>query len=202
MIPPPGLPAIALAQRSDARAFARYIAEHVAESGRRGAPHFAVSTSILPDEVERSAIERWSKPLDEPLWGRAWLLLLHGPPLSVVRESPLRVIGHIELRGGRVPSELHRAVLAMGVLGPYTGQGHGRRLLETAIAWARDRAGLAYLDLGVFSQNERARRLYERMGFVPVGVREDAFRVEGVPLDDIQMTLPLRAPAGGAAPSR
>ncbi|KYF48903.1 hypothetical protein BE08_18175, partial [Sorangium cellulosum] len=143
-------------------------------------------TALSPDEVEQSARERWNKPLDEPLWGRAWLLLTSDP-------RP-RVVGHVELRGGRVLSESHRAVLAMGILGPYTGQGHGRRLLETAIAWARDRAGLSYLDLGVFSNNERAVRLYTRMGFVPTGTRDDAFRVEGATLDEIQMTLALHGP--------
>ncbi|WP_438023169.1 N-acetyltransferase family protein [Sorangium sp. So ce233] len=187
----PALPAIVPAQRSDARAFMAYLIEHVAESGRHGAPHFAVATSLAPDEVEQSARERWSKPLDEPLWGRAWLLLSSEP-------RP-RVVGHIELRGGRVRSESHRAVVAMGILRPYTGQGHGRRLLETAIAWARDRAGLAYLDLGVFSNNERAVRLYTRMGFVPAGTRDDAFRVDGAILDEIQMTLALHAPEPRAA---
>ncbi|XXX73605.1 GNAT family N-acetyltransferase [Sorangium sp. So ce134] len=182
----PALPAITPAQLSDARAFMTYLIEHVAESGRRGAPHFAVVTSLAPDEVEKSARDRWSKALDELLWGRAWLLRS--------AEPRGRVIGHIELRGGRVWSESHRAVVTMGILGPYTGQGHGRRLLEAAIAWARDKAGLAYLDLGVFANNERAMRLYTRMGFVPIGTRPDAFRVGGAILDDIQMTLALRAP--------
>ncbi|WP_437775450.1 N-acetyltransferase family protein [Sorangium sp. So ce1097] len=195
MDPSPALPApaIALAQRSDARAFMAYLIEHVAESGRHGAPHFAVATALSPDEVEQSARDRWSKPLDEPLWGRAWLL--------VTSEPRPRVVGHIELRGGRVWSESHRAVLAMGILGPYTGQGHGRRLLETAIAWARDRAGLSYVDLGVFSNNERAVRLYTRMGFVPTGTRDDAFRVDGAILDEIQMTLALHGP-GPRAPGQ
>ncbi|WP_437752822.1 N-acetyltransferase family protein [Sorangium sp. So ce1389] len=187
----PALPAIVPAQRSDARAFMAYLMEHVAESGRRGAPHFAVATSLAPDEVEHAARDRWSRSLDEPLWGRAWLLR--------ASEPRARVIGHIELRGGRVRSENHRAVVAMGILGPYTGQGHGRRLLETAIAWARDRARLSYLDLGVFSNNERALRLYTRMGFVPIGTREDAFRVDGTILDDIQMTLALQPPEPRAA---
>lgn len=190
----PAPPLIAPAQRSDARAFAAYLIEHVAESGRQGTPHFAVTTALVPEEVEQSALDRWSRSLDEPLWGRAWLLRVNAPRA--------RIVGHIELRGGRVPSENHRAVVAMGILGPYTGQGHGRRLLETAIAWARDEAGLSYLDLGVFSNNERARRLYARMGFTPVGIREDAFRVDGVSLDDIQMTLALHPPGQSTTPAR
>lgn len=164
-------------------AFAVYVVEHVSESGRDGSAHFAVSTTFAPDDVEQGALDRWGKALDEPLWGRAWLLW-SGAPRA-------RVVGHVELRGGRVRSELHRAVVAMGMLRPYTGQGHGRRLLETAIAWAHDEAGLAHLDLGFFSGNERARRLYARMGFIEVCTRKDAFRLDGVSFDDHQMTLAL-----------
>jgi RimJ/RimL family protein N-acetyltransferase len=68
--------------------------------------------------------------------------------------------------------------------------------METAIAWARGEARLSYIDLGVFVGNDRARRLYERMGFVEQWIRRDAFRVEGVVIDDIQMTLALRPPHG------
>jgi RimJ/RimL family protein N-acetyltransferase len=176
---------LAPALPAQGRAFAAYVVEHVSESGRGGSAHFAVSAYAAADEVEQSALERWSRALDEPIWSRAWLLWSSEPRA--------RVVGHIELGGGRVRSELHRAVVAMGMLRPYTGQGHGRRMLEAAIAWARDEAGLSYLDLGFFSGNERARRLYTRMGFVEVGTREDAFRIDGARFDDHQMTLALRA---------
>jgi GNAT superfamily N-acetyltransferase len=179
-------PTIVLASLAHVRAFTAYMVQHVAESGRDGSTHFAVSTLAIPEEVEQGALERWSKPLDQPLWGRAWLLWSS-------ETARTRVVGHIELRGGRVRAEMHRAVVAMGILRPHRGQGHGRRLLETAIAWARDEAGLSYLDLGVFSKNERAMRLYTRMGFVTTGTREDAFRVAGAVLDDTQMTLTLNA---------
>ncbi|MCC6558217.1 MAG: GNAT family N-acetyltransferase [Polyangiaceae bacterium] len=175
-----------------ARAFATYVVEHVAESGRGGAPHFAVSSGASRDEIQESAIERWVRRLDQPLWGRAWLLWTRLPSAP----GPARVAGHIELRGGRVKAELHRAVLAMGLLAPQRGQGHGRRLLDAAIAWARDEAGLDYIDLGVFVGNDRARRLYERAGFVAQGVRRDAFRLDGDVVDDIQMTLDLHPPPG------
>jgi RimJ/RimL family protein N-acetyltransferase len=177
-----------------ARAFAAYVVQHVAESGRDGAPHFAVTSAVVPDEVRAGAIERWSRPLEEPLWGRAWLLWTRRPAQlgpAGFGERSARVVGHIELRGGRVRAELHRAVLAMGMLLPYRGQGHGRRLLQTAIEWARDEARLSYLDLGVFVGNDRARRLYEQMGFVVQGLRCDAFRVDGSVIDDIPMTLAL-----------
>ena len=105
----------------------------------------------------------------------------------------VRVVGHLELRGGRVLAEMHRATLGMGLLGAYTGQGHGSRLVEAAVRWARDEAGLRWIDLGVFAGNTPARKLYARMGFVEIGQRPDAFRLDAGPsIDDVQMTLKLR----------
>ncbi len=165
----------------DPDAYAAHTVEHMAESGRDGSPHFALSRTWSRDEVRSSFVARLARPLDEPLWGRTWLLW-DGP----------RVVGHAELRGGRVEAEMHRATLGMGMLRAFTGQGHGRALLETLVRWARDRAELGWIDLGVFSDNAPARRLYQRMGFVEVGLRVDAFHLDAGPrIDDVQMALRL-----------
>jgi len=178
---------IRMARGEDIEPFVNHVAAHVMQSGKDGAPYFAMSRKVGRDEIRESAITRWSRRLDEPLWGRSWLLWLDGTGV------PRRVVGHIDLRGGRLPAEMHRAVLGMGIERPFTGHGHGGRLLETAISWARDVAGLSWIDLGVFANNAPARKLYARAGFVEVGVREDAFRVDDrVSVDDIQMTLALR----------
>lgn len=159
------------------------MAAHVAESGREGSPIFALSRSVSRDDIRTRSLERWSRDISEALWGRAWLLWA---------PEPMRVVGHIELVGGRVPAELHRAVLGMGMLRAFTGKGHGRRLIDTAVAWARSEAKLHWIDLGVFATNTPARKLYARMGFVEVGFRRDAFRVDGgVSIDDVQMSLTL-----------
>src|SRR6185295_8302496 len=127
------------------------------ESGRAGMPHFALSRTWVRDEIRASLVARLAKGLDEPLWGRAW---------GLFTADGTEMVGHVELRGGRVPAEMHRATLGMGILRAHTGQGHGRRLVEEAVRWARDHAGLTWIDLGVFSSNAPARKLYARMGFV------------------------------------
>jgi RimJ/RimL family protein N-acetyltransferase len=63
-------------------------------------------------------------------------------------------------------------------------------LLAVAIAWARS-AELAWLDLGVFAHNQRARALYAAVGFVEVGVTRDRFQVDGKVIDDVAMALAL-----------
>ncbi len=166
----------------DPDAYARHMVEHMAESGREGSPHFAISRTWSREEVRTSFVGRLAKGLDEPLWGRTWLLL-----------DGARVAGHAELRGGRVLAEMHRATLGMGMLRAYTGRGNGRRLLEAVVAWARGEARLSFIDLGVFSGNAPARKLYARMGFVVIGERPDAFRLDAGPvIDDVQMALRLR----------
>jgi RimJ/RimL family protein N-acetyltransferase len=179
----PTQPLIRLADLGDLDAFSDHIVRHSAESGREGSVHFAINRSPSRASVRDSAKQRWERSLDEAQWGRCFLLLAERG----------RVVGHLELRSGRFPAEMHRAVLGMGIERAYTRHGHGARLIEASIVWARDKAGLAWLDLGVFAHNTAARKLYERMGFVQNGVREDAFRIDaGIAVTDISMSLRLR----------
>lgn len=165
----------------DTEAFARHNVAHLAESGREGMPHFAIARRWSKDEIRSSLSERMERRLDEPLWGRAW---------GLYAPDGKEMVGHIELRGGRVAAEMHRATLGMGIMRAYTGQGHGGRLVEAAITWARDKTRLEWIDLGVFSGNEPAQKLYRRMGFVEIGTRREAFHLDaGVTVDDIMMVL-------------
>lgn len=155
---------------------------HAAESGRDGdlvfRPRSATEEFEELEVAERQRVA-WTRSLVEPLWLRTWALV-EGDAL----------IGHLDLDGGRLPAELHRATLGMGVERHARNRGHGRALLETAIAWAR-RHGLAWLDLGVFAHNAPARALYRKHGFVEIGTSRDRFRVDGVSIDDVSMVLAL-----------
>lgn len=174
---------IRLADLTDAQAYGEHVARHAAESGRDGMPYFALSRIVDAASVATGARERWERSYTEPLWSRTFLLI--DPAKNLV-------VGHLELRGGRVPAEFHRATLGMGIERTYTGQGHGGRMIKTAADWARKTLGLSWIDLGVFENNEPARKLYRRMGFVENGVRVDAFRVDDdLKVTDISMSLKL-----------
>lgn len=174
---------IRLANLTDAEAYGEHVARHAAESGRDGMPYFALSRVVDPVSVASGARERWERPYTEPLWSRTFFL---------IDSAKNKIAGHLELRGGRVPAEFHRATLGMGIERAYTGQGHGARMIKTAADWARKTLGLSYIDLGVFENNEPARKLYKRMGFVENGVRVDAFRVDDdMRVTDISMSLKL-----------
>ena len=166
----------------DSGPYADHAVAHMAESGKNGAPVFAPGHRTSREEVRDQAQLRWARKLSEPAWGRAWALFAEG-----------RMVGHIELRGGRITTELHRATLGMGLLQAFTGRGYGGKLVDVALDWARDETKLGWVDLGVFSNNEPAIKLYERKGFDRCFVRKDAFRLEdGTSLDDIFMSLRLR----------
>jgi GNAT superfamily N-acetyltransferase len=159
-----------------------HIARHSRESGRGGDLIFRPRSSDAPID-EPAAIERhragWALSLDEPYWLRTWGAVVDG-----------HIRGHLDLHGGRLPSEFHRAMLGMGVERSWRGKGHGRALLGAAIGWARG-AGLAWLDLGVFAHNHRARTLYASVGFVELGTTRDRYRVDDAVIDDVAMALAL-----------
>jgi GNAT superfamily N-acetyltransferase len=64
----------------------------------------------------------------------------------------------------------HGHVGILAVTANAEGKGVGRVLMEAAEAWAREQK-LEMLSLNVFAANERARRVYERLGYTPETLR-------------------------------
>ena len=87
----------------------------------------------------------------------------------------------------------HRATVSIAVLQAYWGLGLGRRLMEAALAAAAE-MGFSQVELGVFSDNETAIRLYESLGFAVWGGVPMAFRLgPGDYRDEILMGRQLDA---------
>lgn len=89
---------------------------------------------------------------------------------QLVEESG-RLIGYIKLGPNELPGdapdrtwELHQLYLDDAA----KGRGVADALIDWGFAEARAR-GFAYLQLSVFIENDRARRVYEKRGFVEVG---------------------------------
>ena len=72
-------------------------------------------------------------------------------------------------------------------------------MMERVLEWMRVR-GFAKAELAVFATNDRARRLYESLGFVEEGVRRRHVRIRGEFVDEILMGLWLGSEPESVAP--
>jgi GNAT superfamily N-acetyltransferase len=182
VVPPPYR--IRLAREGDLPAWREFLHAQLLENGRGGvffAPRSSRSARA-GNEAERLAERRLAlaRRLDEPGWLRVFL----------VDDGAGWIVGHADLTGGSLESELHRCRLGIGLREGHRRRGVGEALLSTAIEWARD-AGLAWMDLGVFEPNPPAQALYRKLGFVEVGRTPDRFRIDGTSITDVLMALDL-----------
>jgi ribosomal protein S18 acetylase RimI-like enzyme len=111
----------------------------------------------------------------------------------VVAELDGRPVGWAKMNH---PTELPASghvwhVTGLAVDPEFEGRGAGRALMHALIELARERGGRR-MTLRVFAPNERARRLYERLGFEVEGVLRGEFMVgRGEYVDDVFMALDL-----------
>lgn len=98
-----------------------------------------------------------------------------------------RPVGNIGLMVEANPRRRHAASIGMGVHDDYAGRGIGRALLSAALDVADNWLNLTRIELSVYTDNERAIRLYHRAGFEVEGtLRNFAFR-NGVLVDALTM---------------
>jgi GNAT superfamily N-acetyltransferase len=77
---------------------------------------------------------------------------------------------HIKTFADYFTAEAHGHVSDLVVAGGAEGRGVGSALMEAAADWSRTR-GHRLLTLNVFDENHRARRLYDRLGYLPDTLR-------------------------------
>jgi RimJ/RimL family protein N-acetyltransferase len=164
----------------DLREAAAHVERHAAESGRGGDIVFAPFLDFDRDAYEDSRFDTWRRTLEVPGWERCWGAF-----------EGTQLLGHVDLTGGALYSTLHRARLGIGVERSARAQGVGSALMHAAIHWARSEPRLGWVDLSVFEHNDRARALYERLGFAVTGRTRDAYRLAGRSIDDVHMALAL-----------
>jgi len=105
-----------------------------------------------------------------------------------------KLVGIAGLLIGKGQKEAHKGRLVGMYVRPSARRaGVGRRLVETIIEFARHHVEL--IQLAVVSDNEQARRLYERLGFLEYGVERKALKQEGHYYDEVLMAKDLK-PAG------
>jgi ribosomal protein S18 acetylase RimI-like enzyme len=165
------------------------------------APRVSVRAARADDEAALLEVDRatWSRytspapaPPDGPFFNERTL-----PANVVVGEVGGRVAGYGKIEHPTpLPASAHVWHLTgLGVDPAYEGIGAGRALVEALIELARERGGRR-VTLRVFAANERAQRLYERLGFEVEGVLRREFMVgDGDYVDDVLMALDLTRPS-------
>ncbi len=99
-----------------------------------------------------------------------------------------RVIGWCRIPPLEKEGFRHVGVLGMGVHKDYRGKGLGKRLLDVALAQAREK-GLERVELEVYSTNEAAIHLYRSAGFEVEGIKKKVRKLDGEYFDNLCMAL-------------
>lgn len=124
--------------------------------------------------------------------------------LELIRESPdtfyvtafynNHVVGELGVlhAGGMRMKEYHRAYLGIGIQKDYCNLGLGSEMLSYALQYAKQN-GFEQIELGVFSDNERAIHLYEKKGFQKYGRYPRAYKLkDGSYRDEVIMVKMLK----------
>jgi RimJ/RimL family protein N-acetyltransferase len=103
-----------------------------------------------------------------------------------VAEHESQLVGFLGAFGGNFRRNRHCAYIVIGIRQSFAGQGIGKRLFEALEQWAVDH-DLHRLELTVMRHNERAIRLYQKMGYKIEGVKQDSLRVNGSYVEEYYM---------------
>jgi ribosomal protein S18 acetylase RimI-like enzyme len=131
---------------------------------------------------------------DEVGWfAELYRRVLKGNALAIVAERAGHVVGHCTVtRVGPSPAAENGHVGVLGILVDrrWRGKGVGRALMREALRRSRER--FEVIHLGVHASNVGARRLYESVGFVPIGRVPRAVRRLGETVDVDLMAIVLK----------
>lgn len=111
---------------------------------------------------------------------------LQGDDLLLVAESDNKLVGYISADRGFVNRIAHSAYIVVGILKEYSNQGIGTEFFKRLDAWAREKK-VTRLELTVVCENERAKHLYEKSGFVIEGIKRNSVYVDGRYMDEYYM---------------
>jgi RimJ/RimL family protein N-acetyltransferase len=111
--------------------------------------------------------------------------------MCVVAEVDDHMIGSTEIspRYGRLK---HYGLLGIAIKDGYRDAGIGQELMKEIEKHA-PRLGIEYLALEVFSINDRAIRVYDKMGYKKVGVYPRGVKYRGEYVDNVHMVKKIQA---------
>ncbi|BDB02990.1 GNAT family N-acetyltransferase [Clostridium botulinum] len=106
---------------------------------------------------------------------------------EIKEEDKNKVVGAIGLNINSNPRTKHAASLGMMVHKAYQGNGIGKKLMSEILDLADNWLMLVRIELGVFTDNEKAIKLYEKFGFKIEGTKKYAAIKDGRYADEYIM---------------
>jgi RimJ/RimL family protein N-acetyltransferase len=107
-----------------------------------------------------------------------------------------RLVGTVGLYRERERKLAHKGVIWGVYVAPtFRRHGVGRALLEFALAHAASMPGIRQVLLSANTANPASTSLYKSVGFEPFGVERGFMIVDGVPQDEIHMSLHISNPS-------
>ena len=114
--------------------------------------------------------------------------LRDGSGCYLVAEEGGRIVGHAFLEPMGLRAIRHVCRLTLVVHPGQDGRGIGTQMMGALTDWARKAPAVQKVELMVRSTNDRARRLYEKFGFVEEGRFRNRIRLaDGSYIDDVAM---------------
>ena len=107
---------------------------------------------------------------------------------AILRQSDSRYMGEVVLNTLDADNLSMNFRISLQGTGD-VNRGYGTEATRAVIAYAFDVVGLHRVSLGVLSFNPRARRVYEKCGFVHEGTERHALRWEGEWIDQHRMAI-------------
>ena len=111
--------------------------------------------------------------------------------LYIVAEINHQLVGGLHFRGQDRPRTRHSGTFGITVLKDYWGLGIGHKLIEALIKWAQRSGVIRKINLKVRSDNHRALRLYETLGFIREGCICREYCLAGKFYDNVCMGLEI-----------
>lgn len=142
----------------------------------------------IDGETENLDRERGEAFIDTPGFVRLIKVDTESPRnLFLVAVVQDRIVGFSRCQGVYLNRFAHKVEFGVGVLQEFWGCGIGKNLLQESIAWA-DSNGIKKITLSVLGTNEKAIRLYEKLGFEVEGVlRNDKILADGKYYNTVMM---------------
>ncbi|HLO14418.1 MAG TPA: GNAT family N-acetyltransferase [Anaerolineales bacterium] len=153
---------------------------------------FLLLGKLLDEETQFMMLEPGERTMTiEEQTQRIKSVLSRDNQMIFVVEHENQLVGFLGAFGGNFRRNHHCAYIVIDIRQIFAGQGIGRQLFAVLEKWAIDHK-LHRLELTVMSHNERAIRLYQKMGFKTEGIKQDSLLVNDKYVDEYYMAKIFR----------